>query len=155
MDRAAARLKAMLPPEVLKGEEQSGDGDPADQIAELEKQIVAMQQQGQQAEQLLQVAQAKIAELSSKSKDAEAERTLKWKIELLNAEVQIYKANLDANIKQKQLRAQDLDALINAKGGEDVAEIETDGTEKPEQTETPETEAPETTETPEPEAKAE
>lgn len=121
MDRAAARLKAMLPPEILKGEGDLGASDPEDKVAELEQQIAQMQSQGQQMQQAMQMATAKMAELAKQADNAEADRDLKWKTELLKAEVEIYQADLQAGVKRKELDMKTLEGLVKAKS-EDTKE---------------------------------
>ncbi len=130
MDRAAARLKAMLPPEVLKGEQEEGSSDPADQLVEAEQQIAAMQQQMQVAEQATQQLVANLQEMTAKANDAAADRELKWKIALLNAEVAMNKTETEAGIKKLELRVKELGALIDAKAEDETKEDEPKGDDK-------------------------
>ncbi len=122
MDRAAARLKAMLPPEVLKGEQEEGASDPEDQLAEAQQQITAMQQQMEQAQQATQLLVTNLQEMTKKANDQEAERELKWKIALLNAEVAMDKADKENSIKKLELRVRELGALIDAKAEDEKPE---------------------------------
>jgi hypothetical protein len=120
MDRAAARLKALLPPEVLKSEDMGGDASPEDMLAEAKQQLAQMQAQEQQMQQAMQMLQAQMAELAKKAEGAEADRELKWKQSLLDASVKMYQTDATANMEKMKLRIEELDKMVSAQAEEDT-----------------------------------
>jgi len=90
MDKAAARLKAMVPPEILKAEQaEDGGGDPEDKAAALQQQVDALTQQMEQ----LQAAGAQVTEEMAKYKKLADDKAAqlefdKWKA-LLESEVKL------------------------------------------------------------------
>jgi hypothetical protein len=118
MDKAAARLKAMIPPELLKGEADQGEANETDRLAQAEQQLQQAQAQIQQMQALGQELKAALEKAMKKAEDKDAELQLKWKQSLLDAEVKLAVADKSKEVEEMKSK---IEVLKLAAGAEKKA----------------------------------
>lgn len=122
MDKAAARLKATIPPAILEASDESGDEqDTQAKLQASQAQLQQLQQQGQQMQVAMQQLTAEFAKARKEADDKSAQRQLDWKKALLDAEVKL--ATTKTQEKTKILLKQ-IEALKANLGSETPAEGE-------------------------------